>query len=127
MHFATSNAHTTPLFYNSRILKFADIIHTESCVFINNCFNKDSFSIFADSYSLSSATHSHNTRSSSKGLLFIPSYNTSRFGRKSVIHSTTLFWNHIQKKFNEHNFLEHSAKHLKKLLTDHFISNYDEQ
>ena len=127
MHFATFNAHTTPLFHDSKILKFVDIIHTESCIFINNCFNKDSFSIFADSYTLSSSTHSHNTRYASKGLLFIPSYNSVRFGRKSIIHSTTLFWNHIQEILREHNFLEFSAKSLKTLLTKYFISIYNEQ
>ena len=45
MNFAPFNAHTTSLLENSNILKFADIINFESCVFINNCFNKDSFSI----------------------------------------------------------------------------------
>ena len=40
------NAHTTSLFKNYNILKFADIINVENCIFINNCFNKDSFSIF---------------------------------------------------------------------------------
>ena len=46
MNFAPFNAHTTPLFKNCNILKFADIMNVESCIFINNCFNKDSFSIF---------------------------------------------------------------------------------
>ena len=46
MNFAPFNAHTTPLFKNCNILKFADIINVESCIFINNCFNRDSFSIF---------------------------------------------------------------------------------
>ena len=46
MHFAQFNSHTLPSFYNSNKLKFIDIIYTESCVFINNCFNEDSFTIF---------------------------------------------------------------------------------
>ena len=46
MNFAHFNAHTTPLFKNYNIFKFADIINVESCIFINNSFNKDSFSIF---------------------------------------------------------------------------------
>ena len=40
MNFAFFHAHTTPLFKNFNLLKFADIIN-ESCIFINNCFNKD--------------------------------------------------------------------------------------
>ena len=43
MNFVAFNAHTTSLFKNCTILKFADIINVESCIFINNCFNKGSF------------------------------------------------------------------------------------
>ena len=42
----------------------------------------NTFSVFAERFKLVSASPAHNTRSSSKDLLFIPSYNTSRFGRK---------------------------------------------
>ena len=42
MNFAPFNAHTTPLFKNCNILKFADIINVERFILINNCFNKDS-------------------------------------------------------------------------------------
>ena len=90
MNFAPFCAHTTPLFKNCNILKFADIINVESFAFINNCFNEDFFSVFNETFKLVSTTHSYNTRSARNGLLFVPSYNAVRFGRKSVIHSTTL-------------------------------------
>ena len=45
MNFALFNAHTAPLFKNCNSLKFADIINVESCIFINNCFSGNSFSI----------------------------------------------------------------------------------
>ena len=35
MNFAPFNAHTTPLFKSCNILKFADIIKVESCIFVN--------------------------------------------------------------------------------------------
>ena len=76
MNFASFNAHTTPLFKNCNILKFADIINVESCIFINNCFNRDSFSIFNENFKLVSTTHSYSTRSARNGLLFVQSYNT---------------------------------------------------
>ena len=63
MNFAPFNAHTTPLFKNCNILKFADIINVESCIFTNNCFNRDSFSIFNENVKLVSTMHSYNTRS----------------------------------------------------------------
>ena len=96
INFAPFNAHSTPLLKNCNILKFADIINVESCIFINNCFNKDSFSSFNENFGLVSTTHSYHTRSARNGLLFVPSYNSVRFGTKSVVHSTTLTWNYLE-------------------------------
>ena len=59
MNFASFNAHTTLSFKNCNILKFADIINVESCIFINNCFNRDFFSIFNESFKLVSTMHSY--------------------------------------------------------------------
>ena len=126
MHFVQFNSHTSPLFYNSNILKF-DIIYTENCIFVNNCFNKDSFAVFAQSYNLCSNTHTYNTRSSSKGLLFVPTNNSIRFRRKSIIHSSTLSWNFLQSLLHDYDFLNYSAKCLKNLLTKYLISKYDKQ
>ena len=52
MIFAPFTAHTTPLYKNCNILKFADVINVESCIFINNCVNKDTFSIFNENFKL---------------------------------------------------------------------------
>ena len=70
MNFASFNAHTTPLFKNCKMLKFAGIIN------VDNCFDKGSFSIFNEDFKLVSTTHSYNTRSASNGLLFVPNYNS---------------------------------------------------
>ena len=67
INFAPFNAHTTRLFKNCNILKFADIINVESCIFINNCFNRDS----STTHALVSTAHSYNTRSARNGLLFV--------------------------------------------------------
>ena len=72
------------------MLKFLDIVNIEACGFINNSFNSNTFSVFTGRFKLVSKSHAHNTRSSSKVLLFVPSYNTSRFRRKSVICSATV-------------------------------------
>ena len=125
MNFAPFDAHATPLFKNCNILKFADIINVESCIVINHCFNKDSFSIFSENFKLVATKHSYNTRSARNGLLFVPNYNTVRFGRKSVIHSTTFTWNFPQDKLTEHNFLCLTPRSLKILLVKFFISEYN--
>ena len=59
--------------------------------FINNCFNKNSFSVFAQNYDLSFNAHTCKTRFSSKDLFFVPTYNSIRFGRKSIINSSIPF------------------------------------
>ena len=110
MHFGQFNSHTSSLFYNSNTLKFIDIIYTENCVFINNCLNKDTFAVFAQNYNLCSNTHTYDTKSSSKDLLFVLTYNSTRFRRKSIIHSSALFWNYLQSMLHEYNFLNCSAK-----------------
>ena len=97
----------------------------ESFIFINNCSNWDFFSIFNENFKLVSTTHSCNTRSARNGLLFVPSYSTVRFGRKSIIHSTTLTWNYLQDKLTEYNFLYLTPKSLKILLVKCFISEYN--
>ena len=58
MNFVPFNAHTTPLFKNYNISKFADIINVESGIFMNNIFNKNSFSIFNKNLKVVSTMHS---------------------------------------------------------------------
>ena len=74
---------TTALFKNCNILKFADSIN-ESCIFINNCFNKNCFSIFYGKFKLILTTHSY-IRLVRNIILFAPSYNSVRFGGKLSI------------------------------------------
>ena len=76
MNFAPFNAHTTPLFKNCKMLKFAGIYYKCWKLCFHNCFNKGSFSIFNEDFKLVSTTDSYNTRSASNGLLFVPNYNS---------------------------------------------------
>ena len=79
MNFVPFNAHTTPLFENCNILKFADIVNVQSCIFINKYFKKDYFLIFNENFKLVSTTYSYNTSLSRNVLLYVPSYNSVRF------------------------------------------------
>ena len=127
MHLVQFYSHTSSPFSNSNILKFIDIIYIENCVFINNFFNKDSFTGFAQNYDLCSNTHTYNNKSSSKGFLFVLKYNSIRFRKKTIIHSSTLSWNDLQSILYDYDFLNCSAKCLKNLLTKYLISKYDKQ
>ena len=81
MSFASFDSHSSSYFHDYNILKLCDIIDIEACAFINNCFNSNTFSVFAERFKLISESHAHNTRLTIKGLLYVPSYHTSRFGR----------------------------------------------
>ena len=103
------------------------MVNIEACAFIKTCFNSNTFSLFAERFKLVSESHSDNTRSSSKGLLFVPSCNTSRFGRKLVICFATQIRNHLQNKYSNHDFMKLTPKALKKVLTQKLTSLYCEQ
>ena len=85
----------------------------EACAFITTCFNSNTFSVFEERFKLISEFCARNTRSSSKGLLFVPCYNTLRFGRKSIICSATLIWNLLQNKYSNQVFMKLAPKALK--------------
>ena len=93
INFAPFNAHTTPLY---KFGIFWSLLIC--CMFMSNCLKIDSFSTFTENFQLASVVHSNNTRPARNGLSFVPDYNLVRFGRKAIIHSTILRWNHLQDK-----------------------------
>ena len=84
MYFLNRNAHTTPLFKDSNILKFPDKIALENCIFIKNHFNQTLPTPFENWFTLSTDSHTHNTRWSNLGCLKIPPHKTTIYGRQSV-------------------------------------------
>ena len=121
--FAPFNFHSSSYFHDYNILKCCDIINIEACASFNNCFNSNTFSVFAERFKLISESHAHNTRSSSKGLLFVLSY---IFERKLIICSATLIWNHLQNKYSNHHFMKLAPKALKKFIFQKLVFLYCE-
>ena len=85
--FAKFNIHTTHLFRRIKIIRFADLVSVENCIFINKCFSCKSCSVFSQ------------TRFAVNGLLIQPNYNTAKFGTKAFLYSTITFWNSVQALF----------------------------
>ena len=67
--FAKFNDHTTQPFCKMKIIKFADLVSIENCIFINKCFSYKSYSAFSYLYNLATGTHDHQTRFAMNGIL----------------------------------------------------------
>ena len=67
MYILKCNAHTGPLFQDSRILKLFDEISLGNCMFISKSMNKILLSIFHNWFIPLSESHDHDTRWSEAG------------------------------------------------------------
>ena len=90
-----------------------------------NVSSEHSFNMDSENFKLELFIYSYNTRSARNGLLLVPSYNSVRYGRELIIHSTTLSWNDLEDKLTEYDCLCLSTKSFKKLLLKFFVSAYD--
>ena len=67
-----------------------------------------------------------NTRGASKGKLFLPSYHSTKYGRKSLKIQSILSWNHLVSLYPERMFKDMPKNELKRLIKKHFINMYVE-
>ena len=123
MHFLNCNAHTTTLFKDSNILKFPDKIALENCIFIKNYFNQTLPTPFKNWFTLSTDSHTHNTRWSNLGCLKIRPHKTKIYGRQSVNISAIYIWNYLQRIHKNIMFYQLSLTKLKKLIKQYHFSN----
>ena len=125
MYFLNRNAHTTPLFKDSNILKFPDKIAPENYILIKNYFSQTLRTPFKNWFTLSTDSHTHNTRRSNLGCLKIPPHKTKIYGRQSVNISAIYTWNYLQSHHKNRMFHQLSLARLKKLIMQYYFSNYD--
>ena len=76
LHSAAYRDHTCPLFHRYKVLKFVDIVSLENFIFVNKCFNDETFYLFSNHFKVTASNHSYCTRSVSNGLTFKRLYNT---------------------------------------------------
>ena len=124
MYFLNRNAHTTPLFKDSNILKFPDKIALENCIFIKNCFSQTLPKPFKNWFTLSTDSRTHNTRWSSLGYLKISPHKTKIYGRQSVNINAIYTWDFLQ-SHHKNMFHQLYLTRLKKLIMQYYFSNYD--
>ena len=98
INFKERSAHSSPLFHYSKIIKIADKVKVENCLFIAKYTNNKLPSIFTNWFTFSSMSHNYQTSLASKENLQIPSVQTTSYGKNAFIHMVIKTWNDIQKE-----------------------------
>ena len=91
--FSDMKAHTNPLFKALKILKFKDQIELYNCLFVHDQINNILPIKFKDYFISLNNLNYIRTRNSKTAKLFVPSINSTRYGRHSIKHSCILSWN----------------------------------
>ena len=118
------NDHVSPSYKDLKILKLKDHITLLNCLLVHNFFSNRLPTSFNEFFVPLSGAHSHETRGSIKNLLFIPSVNSVRYGRKSVKLQAIKDWNSICNIFTTTDLLKLSKKKVASLIKDHFLNTY---
>ena len=124
INFKEHNAHSSPLFHYSKIIKVADKVKIENCLFINKYTNNKLLSIFTNWFTFSSMSHNYQTSFASKGSLQIPSVQTTSYGKNGFVYSVIRTWNDIQKEMKGVMLNTFSLAKLKSLLIEFYLNMY---
>ena len=123
-NFKERNPHSSPLFHYSKIIKVADKVKIENCLFINKHTNNKLPSIFTNWFTFSSMSHNYQTSFASKGSLQIPSVQTTSYEKNGFAYSVIRTWNDIQKEMKGIMLNTFSLAKLKSLLIEFYLNMY---
>ena len=122
--FKACNAHSSPLFHYSKIIKIADKVKIENCLFVNKYTNnKLKPSIFTNWFTFSSMSYNYQTSFGSKGNLQIPSIQTT-YGKHAFVYTVIKNWNDIQKEMKGVMLNTFSLAKLKSLHIEFYLNMY---
>ena len=111
-------------FHYSKIIKIADKVKIENCLFINKYTNNKLLSIFTNWLTFSSISHNYQTSFASKGNLQIPSVQTTSYGKNAFVYTVIRTWNDIQKEMKGVMLNTFSLAKLKSLLIEFYLNMY---
>ena len=126
MHFKETNAHSTPLFWNSNIMKLPDKIKVENCISISKYVNKKLPSNFDNWFTFSSTSHRYETSFADRDTLKVQAVRTTTYGKLSFINMAIQTWNNMQRLLKFSMLKKPSPNSLKTFLYKHFLSTYEE-
>ena len=105
INFKGRKAHSSSQFHYPKIIKVADKVKIENCLFINKYTNNKLPPVFNYWFTFSSLSHNYQTSFASKGNLQIPSDQTTSYGKNAFVYMTIRTWNDIQR--NKRSDVEH--------------------
>ena len=124
INFKERNAHSSPLFHYSKIIKIADKVKTENYLFVNKYANNKLPSNFTNWFTFSSISHNYQTSFASKGNLQIPSLQATSHGKNAFVYMVIKTWNDIQKEMKGVRLNMFSLVKLKSLLIVFYLNMY---
>ena len=116
INFKGRNAHSSPLFHYSKIIKIEDKVKIENCLFIKKYTNNKLPSISTNWCTFSSFA--------SKGNLQIPSLQATSHGKNAFVYMVIRTWNYIQKEMKGVMLYTFSLAKLKSLLIEFYLNMY---
>ena len=124
INFKECNVHSSPLFHYSKVIKIANKVKTENCLFINKYTNNKLPSIFTNWFTFLSMSQNYQTSFASKGNLQIPSVQTTSYGKNAFVYKVIRTWNDIQKEMEGVMLITFSLAKLKSLLIEFYLNIY---
>ena len=122
INFKESNAHSSPLFRYSKIIKIADKVKIEKCLYISKYTNNKLPSIFTNWFTFSSMSHNYQTSFASKENLKIPRVQTTSYGKNAFVYTVIGTWNDVQKEMRGVMLNTFSLVKLKSLLIEFYLN-----
>ena len=98
IYFQANDCAISSIYKEQRILKFQDHVRLLNNIFVYNYLNTNLPETFADTFSLTSSQHNHQTRNATKQMLNIPQVETTKYGLNSIIYKSTRDWNELISK-----------------------------
>ena len=120
----TTYGHVSPHYKTLNILKFKDKITLKTGLLFHDFINKKLANSFNNYFTTCKDLHTINTRSASKGHIFVPDVDTVTYGRKSIKHQAILSWNYLIDLYPMENFISMSRYKFKQFIRQHFTNSY---
>ena len=124
MNFQPRNAHTSPLFRKTSVLKFKAKNNLENILFISKSINNLLTSLFNNWFVFNFDTHKHTNSWSSNDNLQKHSYRTNTYGKNSIILSAIESWNNSQNNRKTISVRLLTPNKIKLLLSNEYLKDY---